>query len=292
MIESGFDVNRENEDGIPPLFFASTFRNTQLARFLLSKGASVNTSANGISILRYAVYQFDFAMTKVLLEAGADMYDLYNPKSVSIFRDLIENLTYKNGILEITDSNAKNLKMMDIFIDFGVDVDVTGGPYRAYSNLFYVADHATRTKMILSGADIHKPWSAYENGSFVAEQFQAATPCAKTMLAVYPDVAQIALNIPSERLSRAGETLQRFVKQLLSGDTREGRKARREIAKIQIGFVRERATEICFALECLRLPALMTLAIIDQACLGAWCVPMYLKWNLITTVKHFVHRHA
>ncbi len=52
-------------------------------------------------------------------------------------------------------------------------------------------------------------------------------------------------------------------------------------------MIRERATEICFALQRLHLPALLTVLIIEEACDApdAW-IPMHFKWRLATTVKH------
>ncbi len=49
------------------------------------------------------------------------------------------------------------------------------------------------------------------------------------------------------------------------------------------------ATEICIALQELELPALVTLEIIDAALPNA--VTMFLKWQVITTVKHWRQRH-
>jgi hypothetical protein len=43
--------------------------------------------------------------------------------------------------------------------------------------------------------------------------------------------------------------------------------------------------EVCFGLQDLGLPALVTLEILDALCPNA--VPMHNKWDLITTVKHF-----
>jgi len=56
-------------------------------------------------------------------------------------------------------------------------------------------------------------------------------------------------------------------------------------ATTHIGMIRERATEICVALQELDLPALVTLAIIDEA-VHANSIRMWAKWELITAVKH------
>jgi hypothetical protein len=47
-------------------------------------------------------------------------------------------------------------------------------------------------------------------------------------------------------------------------------------------------TEICIALQSLRFPAFITLQIIDHSWnVLADLVPMHLKWNVITLIKHF-----
>lgn len=49
---------------------------------------------------------------------------------------------------------------------------------------------------------------------------------------------------------------------------------------------KDRVFEICLGLQGLGLPALVTLFIVDEDELGLF-YPMYRKWNIITTVKHF-----
>jgi hypothetical protein len=60
-------------------------------------------------------------------------------------------------------------------------------------------------------------------------------------------------------------------------------------ATTHIGFIRERATEICIGLQSLELPAFVTLQIIDEA-VHENEIRMWAKWELITAVKHFRDR--
>jgi hypothetical protein len=60
-------------------------------------------------------------------------------------------------------------------------------------------------------------------------------------------------------------------------------------ATTHIGFIRERATEICLGLQSLELPAFVTLTIIDEA-VHENSIRMWAKWELITAVKHFRQR--
>lgn len=54
---------------------------------------------------------------------------------------------------------------------------------------------------------------------------------------------------------------------------------------VKISMVRDRVSEVCFALQDLGLPTLVTLKIIDA--LVPNNIPMYQKWNLVVTMKHF-----
>jgi hypothetical protein len=62
-------------------------------------------------------------------------------------------------------------------------------------------------------------------------------------------------------------------------------------ATTHIGFIRERATEICIGLQDLELPAFVTLAIIDET-VHENSIRMWAKWELITAVKHFRQRRG
>jgi hypothetical protein len=62
-------------------------------------------------------------------------------------------------------------------------------------------------------------------------------------------------------------------------------------ATTHIGMIRERATEICVALQELGLPAFVTLMIVDEA-VHENSIRMWAKWELITAVKHFHQRRG
>lgn len=54
---------------------------------------------------------------------------------------------------------------------------------------------------------------------------------------------------------------------------------------VKISMIHSRVSEVCFALQDLELPALVTLKIIDALVPNR--IPMHSKWNLITRIKHF-----
>jgi hypothetical protein len=62
-------------------------------------------------------------------------------------------------------------------------------------------------------------------------------------------------------------------------------------ATTHIGFIRERATEICIGLQDLELPAFVTLVIVDEA-VHENSIRMWAKWELITAVKHFRQKES
>ena len=67
-----------------------------------------------------------------------------------------------------------------------------------------------------------------------------------------------------------------------------GEDARRKLCRARFLLMRYRALEIATALQFLKLPALVTLYILDAAHQLAPKVPMHLKWTLVTKVKHFI----
>lgn len=69
--------------------------------------------------------------------------------------------------------------------------------------------------------------------------------------------------------------------------------AARSIARERVRLIRDRAFEICVALQNLRLPALVSLLLVDFACAPlSHCVPMHNVWDLCVAVKHFKEKSA
>ncbi len=84
--------------------------------------------------------------------------------------------------------------------------------------------------------------------------------------------------MPFEATTDSAEQCARRVNEILAATT-------------HIGMIRERATEICVALQDLELPAFVTLTIIDEA-VHENSIRMWAKWELITAVKHYRDRRA
>jgi hypothetical protein len=71
-------------------------------------------------------------------------------------------------------------------------------------------------------------------------------------------------------------------------DAEQVETARREIAKVRLDFVRNRAMEVCIGLQSLRLDALQVCEILQLACGPlARLIAFHQWWKIATTVKHF-----
>jgi hypothetical protein len=99
-------------------------------------------------------------------------------------------------------------------------------------------------------------------------------PCFQLAGNQLPTIA----GLPFEFTDDSAEECARRVNEILAATT-------------PIGFIRERATEICIALQDLELPAFVTLQIIDEA-VHENEIRMWAKWELITAVKHFLDRRG
>jgi hypothetical protein len=84
--------------------------------------------------------------------------------------------------------------------------------------------------------------------------------------------------LPFEYTAASAEQCARRVSEILAATT-------------HIGFIRERATEICIGVQSLELPAFVTLQIIDEA-VHENSIRMWAKWELITAVKHYRDRRG
>jgi hypothetical protein len=74
----------------------------------------------------------------------------------------------------------------------------------------------------------------------------------------------------------------------MSEDAAGIRRAHKQMQMVGFSVVRERATEICIALQCLCLPALQLCEIVVEECVPfAAQLDAYLIWNIVVLVKHF-----
>lgn len=80
------DANRTLDGGRQPLHYAADFGHTEVAEYLISKGADINAAdKHGNTPLLYACYEGHLSCVKLLLEKGADK-DLKGPGGISAFK--------------------------------------------------------------------------------------------------------------------------------------------------------------------------------------------------------------
>lgn len=73
----------------------------------------------------------------------------------------------------------------------------------------------------------------------------------------------------------------------IADDGADIRHARKEIQLVGFAMIRERAAQICIALQSLRIPALQLCEIVTEACTPfAAQLDFHLLWNLVVVVKH------
>ncbi|GLB45329.1 hypothetical protein LshimejAT787_2100890 [Lyophyllum shimeji] len=75
LLEAGSNANSRDSKGFTPLLYACQAEHTQMVRFLISQGASVNASYFGedITALHFAATSGNNELVDVLLEVGADI---------------------------------------------------------------------------------------------------------------------------------------------------------------------------------------------------------------------------
>jgi hypothetical protein len=103
-------------------------------------------------------------------------------------------------------------------------------------------------------------------------------PDSSSFLQLHGNPLPTVAGLPFENNLDSAEDCARRVNEIIAATT-------------HIGFIRERATEICIGLQSLGLPAFVTLTIIDEA-VHENSIRMWAKWELITAVKHFRDRRA
>ncbi len=140
-IESGADVNINDDNGNTPLYYASRNRHTEIVKLLFDHGADVNTKNNvGDTPLHYASIHGQTEIVKLLLKYGADVNAKNN------YGDTPLNYTSSRGHTEI----------VKLLLAHGADVNVKD----KYGNtpLYFASGegHTEIVKLLLEhGADVN-----------------------------------------------------------------------------------------------------------------------------------------
>ncbi len=106
-IESGYDLNSQNSDGITPLIKSVINDKIEIVKLLLNAGADIDKQDNfGRTALIYATFYNSTMIIKLLLDAGANI-------------DKQDN--YGNSALICASESEDNIEMIELLLDYGAD---------------------------------------------------------------------------------------------------------------------------------------------------------------------------
>ncbi|MCD8488707.1 MAG: ankyrin repeat domain-containing protein [Desertifilum sp.] len=102
LIESGKNVNCQDEWGDTPLIFAAIEGYLNIARVLIQAGAKVNLkNKEGMTALMYAIEAGHSEIVGILLEAGADVNDQDNRGNSILMLGIKEVIGVQKGSIEV-----------------------------------------------------------------------------------------------------------------------------------------------------------------------------------------------
>jgi hypothetical protein len=299
LIDIGCSVTASTFDCVPPLHLAARSNNhADILQRILNTGVDVDYIYDGKTPLRYAVDASATKSIRVLLENGAEMYNLdYHFWKNAISRiscisefceagfDVNRRLPLlKKNLLHLVAEHGNENCVLQV-LNAGANVDSTddcGFTALDIAVKRYFFGHLIVKDLLVAGADttcIHptvKIWIDSFNTFYDIYDYQYH--CATLLW-----LAAAGFNIekfPDTQLDVSLYPELRFSTALVE-------KERSKLALLVFQKNKRRAADICFALQVLDLPALVTLSIVDVVCDPCSHVPMHKKWNLVTAVKHF-----
>ena len=117
LVDCGADVNVTNDNGRTPLFTAIYQNNTEIALFLIEKGAKCELEdklMSHLTLLHYSCFQGNYTLAKALLEKKCD------PNAIATSCESAVYIAVTKGYLDI----------VSLLVEYGADV-----------NLFIGTDH-------------------------------------------------------------------------------------------------------------------------------------------------------
>jgi uncharacterized protein len=111
LIECGADINAKNESGRTALFTAIYQNNTEIALYLIEKGADCqldDEQMSSFSLLHYACFQGNYSLVKALLDKNS------NPNAVATSCESPVYIAVTKGYLDI----------VGLLIEYGADVNL------------------------------------------------------------------------------------------------------------------------------------------------------------------------
>jgi ankyrin repeat protein len=135
LVEAGADVNSKNETGRTALFTAIYQNNTDIAMYLIEKGAKCeleDTLMSNFTLLHYACFQGNFTLVKTLLEKQCD------PNSIATSCESPVYIAVTKGYVDIVDLLVSYGADVNILIGTYGDVKCTGKCYKYYCYLLVI----------------------------------------------------------------------------------------------------------------------------------------------------------
>ena len=111
LVECGADINAMNDHGRTALFYAIYQNNTEIALFLIEKGAKCELECiqmSNFTLLHYACVQGNYTLVKALLEKKCD------PNTIAESCESTVYIAVTKGYLDI----------VSLLIEYGADVNV------------------------------------------------------------------------------------------------------------------------------------------------------------------------
>ncbi len=124
-IDSGYDLNIQNNDGNTPLILTTYNYNSEIVKLLLNAGADVDKQDNdGYTALIYAAYNNNREIVEILLDYGADEFIL-NDRNKSFYDCLNdENKEYFTQKYPTSVYNAISHEYKKSFTEFVKDYNI------------------------------------------------------------------------------------------------------------------------------------------------------------------------
>jgi ankyrin repeat protein len=155
--------------------------------------------------------------------------------------------------------------------------------------LHLVRDAQCAILLLAAGADVHAR-DALERTPFVSASLRVNRNGGLVVVRSIVNV-MLAAGADLDAMDRDDYSVRQILASRLpsfEGDSNQDETARREIAKVRLDFVRQRAWQVCIGLQSRGLDALQMCEILVHACGPlAPLIPFHQWWKIATTVKHF-----
>jgi ankyrin repeat protein len=261
LLRAGASIEAPDHENNTPLMRAS---NVEVVRALLRAGANPNAKNVYGRTPLFRAYTPEWV--KVLIDAGADARLAVDSKR-------------RTPIMTVQPSAA----MFRALVDAGVDINAIDAyrlPILRYNHIMPLRHLRSLVEL---GANFDHPFVLNDHARHL-QSLLFLIACGVDI----PEHHSTWLLTDSAEVMFAAGCRTVVHDQAPSADSPAMVRGRQRIQRARLDLIREEASIVCIALQSMELPAWVTLQIIDCVCAPfAVCVPLFLKWNLITCVKHF-----